>query len=94
MYTDGSRVDGKIGAAAILYCDGVLRRKRRMRLWSEKHHTVFEGEGVGLILGMELIREEEMADGMVSIGIDNITAISATHAIKPGPSHHIWDIFH
>ena len=64
-----------------------------MKLGSEKHHTVFEGEGVGLILGMELIREE-MADGMVTIGIDNITAIATTHAIKPGPSQYIWDIFH
>ena len=56
---DGSRVDGQIGAAAILYHDGVLRRKMRMRLGSEKHHMVFEGEGMGLILGIELIREEE-----------------------------------
>ena len=30
-----------------------------------------------------------MADGMVPIGIDNIMAISAMHAIKPGPSHYI-----
>ena len=91
---DGSGVDGQIGAAAVLYHDGVLRRERRMKLGSEKHHIVFEGEGVGLILGMELIREGEMADRMVPIGIDNIVAITATHAIKLGPSQYIWDIFH
>ena len=65
-----------------------------MRLGSEKHHTVFEGEGIGLILGLELIREEEWAEGMVSIGIDNVAAISATHTIKLSSSHYIWDIFH
>ena len=65
-----------------------------MRLGTSKHHTVFEGEGIGLILGLELIREEEEAEGMVTIGIDNTAAISATHAIKPSVSHYIWDTFH
>jgi hypothetical protein len=65
-----------------------------MRLRSMRHHTVYEGEGVGLILGLELIREERQVEGMVSMGIDNTAAISATLAIKPGPSHYIWDIFH
>ena len=94
VYMDSSGVEGQIGAVAVLYCDGVLRRKRRMRLGSEKHHTVFEGGGIGLILGLELIREEEVAEGMIPIGIDNTTAISATHAIKPSQNHYIWDMFH
>ena len=94
VYTDGSGIEGKIGAAAMLYHDGVLVKKRRMRLESVKHHTVFEGEGVGLILGLELIREEEMAEGIVLIGINNMVTISAAHAIKPSSSHYIWDIFH
>ena len=94
VYMDGSGVDGHIGAAAVLYRDGVLKRTRTMRLGSVKHHTFFEGEGVGLILGVELIREEEVAEGMVLIRIDNVAAISATMAIKPTPSHDIWDILH
>ena len=59
-----------------------------------KHHTVYEGEGIGMILGLELIREERRVEKMVSMGTDNTAAIRATHAIKPGPSHYIWDIFH
>ena len=55
---------------------------------------MFEGEGVGMILGVELIREEEEAEGMGMMGIDNTAAIHTTHAIKPSPSHHIWDMFH
>ena len=80
MYTDGSGIEGQIRAAAMLYCDGVLKSTRMMRLGSEKHHTVFEGEGIGLILGLELIREEETVEGIVSMGIDNMAAISATSA--------------
>ena len=45
-------------------------------------------------MGLELIREEEEAEGMVTIGVDNTMAISTVHAIKPSPSHHIWDMFH
>ena len=89
VYTDGSGYKGNIGAAAVLYRNGVIKRKRRMRLGSMKHHTVYEGEGIGMILGLELIREERDVEGMVSMGIDNTAAICATHAIKPGPSHHI-----
>ena len=87
-------MDRQIGAAVVLYRNGVLKRKGRMRLGSARHHMVFKGEEVGLILGIELIREEELADGMVLIGIDNVAVISATLMIKPSSSHYIWDIFH
>ena len=94
VYTDGSGLEGRIGAAAVLYRNGVLKGKRRMQLGSTKHHTVYEGEGVGMLLGLELIREERRVEGMVSMGTDNTAAIIATHKIKPGPSHYIWDLFH
>lgn len=53
-----------------------------------------KGEGVGMILGLELIREERQAKGMATMGVDNVAAIIATHAIKPGPGHHVQDLFH
>ena len=55
---------------------------------------VYEGEGVGMILGLELIREERQVGGMAKMGVDNVAAIITTHAIKPEPSHHKWDWFH
>ena len=92
VYTDGSGIEGQIGAAAVLYRDGVLKRTKRLRLGSTKHHTVYEEEGIGLILGLELIREEEEGvDGLITIGINNTAAINATHAIRPSPGHYIWD---
>ena len=94
VYTDGSGFEGSIGAAAVLYRNGALKSRRRMLLGSVKNHTVYKGEGVEMILGLELIREEREVDGIVSMGTDNTAAIIATHAIKPGPSHHIWDLFH
>ena len=94
VYMDGSGINSQIEAAAVLYRDRILKRRRRMRLGTTKHHTVFEGEGVGLISGLELMREEEEVDGMVLMGSDNTAAISTTHTIKLNPSHHIWDLFH
>ena len=47
VFTDRSRIGGQIGAAAVLYHNGVLKRKKRMRLVSEKYHTVFKGKGLG-----------------------------------------------
>ena len=89
VYTDGSGIDGHIGAAAILYRDGILQRKMRMKLGLSKHHTVYKGEGIGMILGLELIREEEEVNSMVTMGTNNTAAIGATHAIKLCLSHHI-----
>ena len=65
----------------------------RLKLGSMKHHMVYEGEGIGMILGLELIREEDV-EGMVMMGINNTVVIAATHATKPFSSHHIWDLFH
>jgi len=95
VYLDGSGIGGKIGAAVVLYKDGRLKGTRRLQLGSDKHHMVYEGEGIGMILGLQLIREEqEEINGMVPMGVDNQAAIMATSNIQPGPSHHIWDTFH
>ena len=83
-----------MGAAAVLYRDGVVRSRRRMRLGSMWHHTVYEGEGVGMVLGLELIREERHANGTIPMGINNMSAITAIHAIKLGLGHYLWDLFH
>jgi ribonuclease HI len=94
VFMDGSGYEGQVGAAAVLYQDGTVRSRRRMRLGSIRHHTIYEGEGVGMILGLELIREERHASGTILMGVDNTAAITATHSIKPGPGHYLWDLFH
>jgi len=30
----------------------------------------------------------------IPMGVDNTSAITATHSIKTGPGHHLWDLFH
>ena len=40
VFMDGSGYKGQVGAVAVLYQDGVVRSRRRMRLGSMWHHTV------------------------------------------------------
>jgi hypothetical protein len=94
VYSDGSGIEGRIGAAAVLYRDGVLQGELRFHLGSDKHHMVYEGEGIGMVLGLELIRLERHVNGPTSMGVDNQAAISATGLIQLAPSHYIWDLFH
>jgi ribonuclease HI len=93
VYSDGSGMEGQIGAGAVLYRNGVQKRSLRMLLGSEEDHTVPEAEGIGLILGLELIRAESRAT-RVSLAADNLASITRTTDTKATPAHYIWDIFH
>ncbi|KAJ7092508.1 hypothetical protein C8R43DRAFT_867587, partial [Mycena crocata] len=56
---------------------------------------VYEAEGVGEILAMELLREErQRIRGRVPHGVDNTSAIRAIGDGRPGGGKHIWDIYH
>ncbi|KAJ7168172.1 ribonuclease H-like domain-containing protein, partial [Mycena crocata] len=91
---DGSGIDGKIGASAVLYRDGVEVRACRKRLGSARKHTVYEGEGVGGNLGLGLLWAERHIEGNVTIAVDSTPAIDATQNVRPNPSHWIWDLWH
>lgn len=78
----------------MLYHAGRLKSALRYQLGSAARHTVYEGEGVGLILGIELI-QKKVNIRKASIGIDNQSGIMAVISIHPTPSYYyIWDLFH
>ena len=58
VYTDGSAHNGKVGAAAILCRPGKPDRVLRAHLGIDKHHTVYEAELAGILLGLHLIKTE------------------------------------
>ncbi|KAG1888284.1 hypothetical protein F4604DRAFT_1674658 [Suillus subluteus] len=78
-YSDGSAVDGGVGGAAVLMRGGEVVKEKRFHLGSDREHTVYEGEIVGMILAVELLREER-GGGTMALGVDNQAAISATNA--------------
>src|SRR5271168_3360260 len=77
IYSDGSGKDGKVGASAVLYFGFRVPRTARFYLGRSTQHTVYEGECVGQLLGLWLLRSSgiNLNRSEVSIGVDNQAAI-------------------
>jgi len=92
IFTDGSGYHGGIGAAAVLRRRGKPEKILRFHLGSDEHHTVFNGEQIGMLLGLELLRRERNVR-TVYMGVDNQAAILATLAFTSSSSHSLTDMF-
>jgi ribonuclease HI len=92
VFTDGSGMEGKIGAAAVLYWNGRMKTKLRYQLGSQRQHTVYEGEGVGAVLGTKLVSNEWGVRSAIFY-IDNQASITAMQLINPTSGHHIFNTF-
>ena len=77
VYSDGSAHDGKVGAAAILKCEGKPDRMLKMHLGTTEQHTVYEAELVGMILGLHLIKTETGSKTKCALNVDNQAALVA-----------------
>ena len=93
IYVDGSGIEGNIGAAAVLYRNGRLRRSLKCQLSTTLHHTVHEGELVGVGLGFELLQKESTCHS-VAFFVDNQAAIQRTNNRKPKSGHYLVDHIH
>lgn len=98
VYSDGSAIDGGIGGAAVLMEGDRMVDERRFYLGKTEEHTVYEGEIVGMILAVELLRERMRRRGRarptMALGVDNQAAIRATGGFQSKPGHYLIDIFH
>lgn len=98
VYSDGSAVDRGVGGAAVAMEGERILRERRFHLGNDKTHTVYEGEVVGMILAVQLIKEELEARGerelTMALGVDNQAAIRTTTAFQSKPGHYLVDKFH
>ena len=89
VYSDGSAINGKVGAAAILIRAGNPPRILHKHLGPEEKHTVHEAELAGVLLALQLIGSEQRGNTSFSLGLDNQAAIKALHSDHKGPGHHI-----
>jgi hypothetical protein len=94
VYSDGSAIDDGVGAAAVLMGGGVEVEALRFHLGSVKNHTVYEGELVGMVLAVELLRKEAGRRDSMALGTDNQAAIRVTQAFNSKSGHYLMDIFH
>ena len=92
-YADGLGMDGRVGAAAILFHPGCEVKLLRYLLGSMECHTTYEVEIVGVILALHLIREDGEAD-TASIKLDNQAVIWALTGCGAGPVQALLDMVH
>jgi len=97
IYTDGPGYKGGIGAAAVLYENGKRKADLRYHLGPASEHTVFEGEIVGVLLGLKLAARSRLARNTtsdISISLDNTAVLAALNDQNAKPSQYLLDWVH
>jgi ribonuclease HI len=89
VFSDGSALEGKVGASAILMRKGRHTRTLHYHLGPDTEHTVHEAELVGILLGMHLLSTEKKGKMTTMLGVDNQAAIKAFESQLRNPGHHL-----
>jgi hypothetical protein len=84
IYTDGSGFEGGIRSAALLYIRECLVKVLQVHLGSALEHTVYQAEGIGLLLGLHLLKglSCQLTHATV-LGTDNQAVIKALENQSP-----------
>ena len=88
IYMDGYDIDRQVGAAAVLYRNGVEQAVIHKHLGSNKQYTIFDAELVGAIMGTHLAMLSR-ADSDITLGIDNQATITVTKDRNPASGQHL-----
>ena len=95
VYSDGSSFNGGIGASAILYLRDRLINTLRFYLGTKQEHTVYEAEGVGLVMGLHLLSTlHSRFIYPTTLGSDSQAVIRALDNQRSHPSQYIIDSIH
>ena len=95
VYSDGSGYEGGIGASACLYINDHLARSLRFYLGTSQEHTVYEVEGVGLILGLHLLHSlTRQLTHPTILGTNSQAVIRALSNQCPHSGHYLLDTIH
>ena len=85
---DGSDINGQVGAAAVLYKDGVEQATLHKHLGTSKQHTIFDAELVGAILGIHMATQTR-PNSSITLGIDNQATIITTKDRNPASGQYL-----
>ena len=89
VYSDGSELEGGVGAAAVLFDEWTQKwTSLRLHLGPAEEHTVYEAETVGAVLGTKLIRQSRRGRRVAK------SAIEGTLVRESRPGHYLTDILH
>jgi ribonuclease HI len=92
IFIDGSGLDGKAGAAAVMYRKGRENPEKVLRyhLGTLDRHTNYEAEAVGLLLALWLLRNQHIVGRIpISIYVDSQALLRAIKTAAPRPGQHL-----
>ena len=89
VFVDGSAIDRKVGAAAVLFKQGGDSGTLHFHLRPKLEHTVHEVELVGLVLGLHLINGQCKGHKAMAIGIDNQAMLKVFYLDLRRLGHHL-----
>jgi hypothetical protein len=90
IFLDGSALEDKVGALAVLIRKGRHTRTLHCHLGPGTEHMVHEAELIGILLGLHLLGTEKKTGGtQAMIGVDNQAAIKAFDSDLRNPGHHL-----
>ena len=89
VYTDGLAQNGKVGTAAIMKRDSKTIDKLHYHLGKAEEHKVFKAELVGMILGLQLIKNGHQRNLMHAVGVDNQATLRSLTTKMDKPGHYL-----
>jgi len=95
VFCDGSGLEGGVGASAVLYINDNVDKILHFHLGSKRHHTVYEAEGIGIVMALHLLisRNRQIA-GPFSICSDSQALLKVLDNQLPHAGHYILDMIH
>jgi ribonuclease HI len=95
VYSDGSGFEGGIGASALLFINNHLSKTLHYYLGTEREHTVYEAEGVGLAMGLHLLKGlSRQFTHSAALGTDSQALIKAFDNQQSHAGQYILDNVH
>jgi ribonuclease HI len=89
VFTDGSAMEGGVGAAAALYIQGEQLSVTHFYLGPDTEHTVHEAELVGMLLGIHLVDKTITEGSTCAIGVDNQATLLTLQSDLRSPGQHL-----
>jgi ribonuclease HI len=93
IYTDGSVIDGKVGAAADLWIGNNKDLEARKHMGEGRHYTIFEAELTAIAMAVGILIRRRI-DEPALIGVDSQAAIKALLHKCPGVAGYLADTIH
>jgi ribonuclease HI len=95
VFCDGSGFEGGVGAAAVLYEGNCIIKVLHYHLGSESEHTVYDAEGVGIVMALHLLKtRNKQLICPTSICSDSQALLRALGNQRSHVGHYILDKVH